>query len=860
MLLPTFSLCSSLSTTSASASDPGSRLAAPLLLRWTEYQAEDAMALSAALCLLSLCTASGQCDETLLFGMICTLFGALVTWRLPELEVETILRELSGPGLQTDVVGWAEAALGVEIGRSAGAVLFSVGWVAAGAGVVVLARHTLQKYSPAACVVLYCACLSTVLRDRAAESPWVLGTIVASMCLLSLKSNHVLRLHIAAACFCACMLLMSEWVQRDPQETGIEIDLVLGPSGVSLCLTVGLGACLVHDLTANFLLEPAVDFAHLCYVLLSTLFSVDSLLELVSKNIVAQERLSWLTPKTQVASLRWEDCLMRLGRVRLAAGWHEVLKYENLVAIAPLFCVSFALTMTVRRLLSPTSAWRRDRPKIAIGLVLMAVAMLLVWVYVNEYSHIVKVVASPAALTMGSGLVYLLVSLVTESTKYQSIAKGKWWTMVYFRTDDGSSKTNTSLTIGGAEHMNRSEPPPFFIRGADDTRVKHIVEELRDLESTYKNLTLQVYKLERANERPEQRSSPDLSLMDQLARQQIQAASVACRAAVASEKIALQLRELASDAETERDLLVSIRKDAKAHAAAGIAPGKQARDQHYMVIKRQMDNAMKSFKFLREEMEEAETKAETLMEKARRELRRAVKYYASCRLTTRDKQMRTDLDKLMTTLTTQIDKRIMDPVQMNHQLVEAKNLFRDETLRAGRSLPSGASSDAGLDDGNLNSGTGFGANGGTQPTPYELAMQRKGISSRANITDEVRADETTAATAFNEAGCMGFQTIQGEGEPELTTSTKFAQYAQLNNEASSNPRMASSSEISKSSSQRSRRRRWWPFSSSSSRSKRSSSGPIDGSNGTSSDGSQHGEKTHKSKSFRRSLNLSNKRK
>ncbi|GBG33939.1 Hypothetical Protein FCC1311_101622 [Hondaea fermentalgiana] len=894
-----------------SSAVPGAKLGASLVRKWTEYQEEDAMVLGIGVTVACVCMASGQCDEMLLFGAISLLFGILVTCKLPALHVETTLRDAGAPEHRTDIMAALEREAGIDLSTDTEAILFSVGWVLTALAILLLARRTLQRYSPAACVILYCACLSTVLRDRAADAQPVMATIVASMCALSLKSNHVLRLHIAAACFCACMLVMSEWSQSSSSSSssgsdahggggGLEVQEVLGPSGVSLCLTVGLGACLAHDLTAFFLLEPAVDAAHLCYVLLATLFNVDAALELASGHLLPViER--WIPQNlvsahrgpaaTKVLQMRWADSLERMGRLRVSAPWAEILTYPNLVALAPPFCVFFASTMILRRLFSPKATWRRSRFKWTVAILACGLAGTLAWAYTSAWDWRVlsRHATSPAALTMASSGLYLLVTLVTASTKHCSIVKGKWWTMIYFQSGQlaagngsGGRGGNGSGGRGGA--AARGGPPPFYIRGADDARVKAVATELTKLLGTYKSLALQVQRLQRATEgNVAPGREPDLEDVEQLAKQQIQAADVACRAAVAAEKVALQLRELTSDAETERDLLLSIRKHSKTVAAAG-----RSTNDHYMVIKRQTDNAVSSFALMRKEMEDAETQAESLMEQARRELRRAVKYYARSRLAARDKHARHDLDQLMAKLTTRVDRQIMDPDQVKHYLSAAKASAQSDTGRgvAGASgsastpaagpshslqpfagHPAGESKDA------LASPSGAAA---APSTPYEMAMKRKGISAHDSAGSAANGRNGLSGL---DAGADGdFQGAQG------SSSAKFAHFIDLSRDEGNNGasgrqesgKSRSTASGKQSSSQRSKRR-WWPFSSSSARSRAAlaSSTPA-GAAGASSSAAGSGVTSNTSSSDytsvaeaqrasqrgarHRSLNLSNKRK
>jgi len=717
-----------------------------MVLVWREYQVEDGYVLAPAALVCAAALASGRCDEALFFGMVCAVCAVWAAANAPALGLPAAAAALAA---ETTPRLSAQASVGLAVAIAA------------------LARKSVHRYLPAASVALYCGAVGLALRATAwDESGTALSGAVGCMVALSAVSGHILRLHVAAAVFCGALLLFGRWGEKscaEGDECGVtdwewDRESLLGPVGMSLCLSMGFVACAVHDVVVFFALVPSIDLFLLSYVLLGTFFLGDAGLELVDelKKTDEMEFSLELVRRTSHGKLTWEDGLETLSHVTLDLGWSESLQFRTLLAFAPPFCVAFSTTMAIRRLISPSARWRKERLLLGLSTTIFFLLSLGALILATDKAVRWSFWTSPLTFTAVTYVFYLQVSCVTDSTKFRVIKHGRWYTMLHFTDAFPEDFRETRRRFYGGSNLGL-EPPPFYIPGAEDMRVVKTAEALSKQLRLHRSLTARIAQREQDDE-----AGQEIHSLREETELQIATALAACKAAVYAEKVALQLRELASDAEIERNVLVSIKKRAMQDPSS---------HEHPMVIRRQAHNASATFSLLREEMSAAETRAERLMEVSRQEIRVAMEKYALCRRTTTEKNSRHELDEIMASMTSQIDAQIMVPVQWGYHVKRAKQLAKNHgNLTRQGSDESGVSMDA-------------------RATPYDRAMQQKGIVSPPASASEL--DEGKNSSADKKVANNILQTSQ----IPFTSS-----------------RSAGAVTTSLSDSQRTRKRKWWPFS------------------------------------------------
>jgi len=644
---------------------------------------------SIAIGLVLVALTSGRCDDWILFSFVSFVFGVLVALKCDHLNIqEVVALELT----RTNVVESAGKQIGIQrLDRHTEQILFCVGVVIVAGFLAMLMRSTLSRYSPAMGVAFYCACVCITFRDESSQSFPASVVVLSCMLVLSLASNYIFRLHVAVSLFCLSVLMVDSAVEfeYDDETTGRGIHVLAdalknpGPnnlSAIKFLLVIGYGACVVHDFVSFLFIGMFLRLIHVIYVASVATITCQGTLELLSRvrhvpkwMVPSQERLREIIESGRLKKLStttWVDIYTSIRRLD-PYNLKDSATPGTIVCCALLFCICFSVVMAGRCIFSNRVAWRWNSTREVVVLPLFLVVIHGTFYVIFGPEKLLKILVTPVYVTAQCGVIYSLLSGICESVNTK---RNHFFCMEYFRNAYWENVSNEAPAGEPILHAGGElRPPPFVLMGKDDKRISLLSEEVNKYTAQYRASfqKVQVLTTKQATKGKDEAVYKDI--ICDIAMEQSHAACLISKAAYSSENVALHLRELVSDAETERDILRSVRHYSR------LLCDTESQNVKRQAIKRQTDNALTTFMWLREEMEQGETNAENLLDTARLEIRSAVKYIAKAKFTLEGiEPYRKKLDDALNLIRSEVSPFIMDVGSMDQYLEKQMKLLCNE--------------------------------------------------------------------------------------------------------------------------------------------------------------------------------------
>lgn len=479
---------------------------------------------------------SGRVDEAVVFGCVALAVSAFTIAEIDNLGVSEALDWLGSPDRRTDLVGtlkqWVPRVWVLD--PEVEVLCLAVSLFLVAALLALFAQRTLERYSPFLHALLYCCAVGVAMRDQALEREQMQIALLATMVLLSLMSNHILRLHVAASLFCCFLVLLGQDMSDK------KCFSLTNPFLVNLCLVVGFGTLIVHDLVVFLLLSAIWAALQSFYVVLFAFLGTDTLLELITgvsidqapfklKSLLLQSPAARATAKTSASNsiikpiyqLTWSECAGEWNAVLsdlLAQGfpssgsstfsrWLSSVispsslptSFQRLRLLAPPFCAAISLALTVRLFVAPSAPWSKSESRRALVAVLFTLIAACAGAYFGGFhghaagdaKEILQFCTGPAFVSIASACMYAhLLGIV--GPKIGSGAPKKWLTLGYWVNafpDNAAGEESSTATVQGA-------PPPFVQKLEDDHRIRRSFQKYASEKLKFNLLSRELLKRE----------------------------------------------------------------------------------------------------------------------------------------------------------------------------------------------------------------------------------------------------------------------------------------------------------------------------------------------------------------------------